>query len=136
MIPPFDTRGNLPPGVHVAQWEEIHDKFGGNEWRSDLLDKVEGVARELQRAGCRHVWLDGSLVTEKEFPRDFDLCYDVATTDLDLIDPALLDRGAAKQIYGGDILPTHPLLSFLDFFQTDRDGHAKGIVEIDLGSLP
>lgn len=46
LIPPFDTRGNLPPGVHVAQWEEIHDKFGGNEWRRDLLDKVEGVARD------------------------------------------------------------------------------------------
>lgn len=136
MIPPFDERGNLQPGVHLAVWDEITDRFGGNAWRRDLLDNVERVARELRRAGCRSVWLDGSFVTDREFPRDFDLCYDLATTDLDLLDPLFLDRRAAKEIYLGDILPTHPSISFIDFFQTDRDGHAKGIVEIDLGSLP
>ncbi len=136
LIPPFDVRGNLPPGVHRARWEEILDTFGGNAWRRDLLDSVERVARELRRAGCRYVWLDGSFVTDKEFPGDFDLCYDVATTDLDVLDPTVLDRATAKEMYGGDILPTHPSLPLIDFFQTDRDGHSKGIVEIDLGSLP
>lgn len=135
MIPPFDRRGNLPPAVHLAPWAGILDRFGGNGWRRDLLDNVERAVRELQRAGCRHVWLDGSFVTDKEFPGDFDLCYDLVTTDLDLLDPILLDRWTAKEIYRGDILPTHPSLSVLDFFQMDRDGHAKGIVEIDLESL-
>jgi len=23
MIPPFDRRGNLPPGVHRASWDEL-----------------------------------------------------------------------------------------------------------------
>lgn len=136
VIPPFDERGNLPPGVHLARWTEVLDRFGGNQWRRDLLDRIERVVRDLQRAGCRHVWLDGSFVTDKESPGDFDLCYDLATTDLDLLDSALLDPRSAKQIHGGDILPTHSSLSFLDFFQMDRDGHTKGIVEIDLEGLP
>lgn len=58
MIPAFDARGNLPPGNHLAAWQEIQERFGENEWRRT------------------------------------------------------------------------------DFFQQDRDGYAKGIVEIDLETLP
>ncbi len=27
MIPPFDERGNLPPGVHKADWTELEAAF-------------------------------------------------------------------------------------------------------------
>lgn len=136
MIPPFDERGNLPPGIHLARWAEILERFGENQWRRELLDGVGRAAHELRGAGCRRVWLDGSFVTDKEFPADFDLCYELVSTQVDLLRPQLLDRRTAKAVYGGDILPTHPPLSFLDFFQRDRDGRPKGIVEIDMESLP
>jgi len=135
VIPPFDERGNLPPGIHLARWAEILERFGENQWRRDLLEGVGRAARELRDAGCRRVWLDGSFVTDKEFPADFDLCYELVSTQVDLMTPQLLDRRTAKEVYGGDILPTHPPLSFLGFFQRDRDGRPKGIVEIDMESL-
>jgi hypothetical protein len=135
VIPPFDERGNLPPGIHGASWDAIRDRFGGNEWRRTLLGGVLRAVRDLKRAGCQRVWLDGSFVTDREFPGDFDLCYDVASVDIDAMEPALLDRTSSKGVYGGDILPTFEALSFLDFFQQDRDGNVKGIIEIELGSL-
>jgi len=29
MIPPFDERGHLPPGIHPATLDEIAERFGG-----------------------------------------------------------------------------------------------------------
>ena len=78
MIPPFeDTPGEegrfqLPPGIHVANWQEVAARFGGNPRRRAILD---GLLRALQALN-------------------------------------------------------------LDLFQRDRDGRAKGIVQIDLESIP
>ena len=45
-----------------------------------------------------------------------------------------------KSKYLGELFPAtssaEPGVLFRDFFQSDRDGVAKGIVQIDLGSLP
>lgn len=138
MLPEFDADGNLPPGIHPATWGEIRERFGWNERRAGLLQGIERVASELRTAGCRAVWLDGSFVTTKDVPADFDLCYDLASTEVSMLDPSLRtlrDRTAMKERYGGDILPTDPDMPFVKFFQTDRDGRPKGIVQIDLESL-
>lgn len=100
-----------------------------------MLDGVMRVARDLGQARCQRVWLDGSFVTTKEFPADFDLCYDLATTEIDELPAVLLDPASAKRVYGGDIFPTHPALSFISFFQRDRDGHLKGIIQFDPRSV-
>ena len=60
------------------------------------------------------------------------------------LDPVLLDlkhpRSAMKAKYLGDIFPASAMASpgvlFRDFFRTDRNGVEKGVVLIDLGSLP
>lgn len=58
--------------------------------------------------------------------------------------PALLDtrapRQAQKQMYGGELFPAEfPADAtgnrFLEFFQIDREGNAKGIIVIDLVRL-
>ena len=64
--------------------------------------------------------------------------------DLNRVDPILLDfsnrRGAMKAKYLGDLFPAlamaAPGVLYRDFFKTDRNGVEKGIVLIDLGSLP
>jgi len=28
MLPSFNERGNLPPGIHSATWDEVEDRFG------------------------------------------------------------------------------------------------------------
>lgn len=135
-MPPFNAAGNLPPGMHRASWEEIRQRFGGSARREALLDAAMEVIRALRRAGCRGAWLNGSFVSDVDDPEDFDLCYELTSTRLDQLPSTLRDPKTAKRTYGGDVFPTHAALPFLDFFQRDRDGNAKGIIEIDLGSLP
>ena len=144
MIPPFDDRGNLPPGMHEADWDELEEMFGGSARRAQLLSGLREALFALRSAGCRTAYLDGSFVTAKEEPGDFDACWDIEGVDADLLDPILLDlahpRAAQKGRFGGELFPAQaPADSsgalFLDFFQHDRDGNAKGIVKIDLGDL-
>jgi hypothetical protein len=101
----------------------------------------------LKAAGCTTVYVDGSFVTDKEFPADFDGCWDRAGVDratLQSLDPTLLDfsnrRAAQKAKYRGefflaDVAANSAGTRFLDFFQHDRDGNEKGIVKLDLRSF-
>ena len=98
---------------------------------------------DLQSAGCRTVYVDGSFVSSKSEPGDFDACWEEAGVDLDRLDPVLLTfaagRAAQKAKYGGELFPASALAGlgegvFLSFFQTDKEtGARKGIVALDLG---
>lgn len=83
------------------------------------------------------LYLDGSFVTSKQIPADFDACWDSAGVDPGLLDPVLLDfsggRAAQKVKYRGELLPSSV---FLDFFQIDKQsGRSKGIIVLDLRRL-
>ena len=75
MIPNFEEEtGKLPPGVHAANWGEIVERFGTTAKRSDLLEGLRAALGSLKAAGCRRVYLNGSFVTQKIQPSDFDGC--------------------------------------------------------------
>ena len=99
----------MPPGVHWATLDEIAKRFGTSPWRRDLLDGFLSALSGLKRAGCRTVYLDGSFVTSKEVPRDFDACWDEDGVDMELIDPVLLEfdreRAAQKAKFRGEFFP-------------------------------
>ena len=142
MIPPFDTNtGRLPEGVHEASWDEIVQRFGWNQRRRRLLDGLAEAIELLARAGGRRLWLNGSFVTVKDDPGDFDACWDVESVDLDAIDPVLLDlssgRAEQKRRFGGELFPniieSGSGLLFTEFFQNDLDTGRKGIVLIKIG---
>ena len=142
MIPPFDANtGRLPEGVHEASWDEIVQRFGWNQRRRRLLDGLAEAIELLARAGCRRLWLNGSFVTVKDEPGDFDACWDVESVDLDAIDPVLLDlspgRAKQKRRFGGELFPniieSGSGLLFTEFFQNDLDAGRKGIVVIKIG---
>ena len=145
MIPSFNADGNLPHGIHWATWDEVVDRFGGTPWRRQLLSGIRAALDELKRAGCLTVYLDGSFVSAKLVPGDFDGCWEEASVDLASLDPVLLkfDRGRASQKakFGGELFPASDGAdgegkSFLDFFQTDKNtGSKKGIIALDLGGL-
>lgn len=146
MIPDFEPDGTLPPGIHWATWREIMERFGFTTYRQELLDGLKRALDVLRVAGCRTVYLDGSFVTAKLIPNDFDACWVRDGVDLELLDPELLDfqhgRLAQKLRYGGELFPIHSRritgkTSLLTFFQTNREtGAAKGILAIDLRTLP
>lgn len=103
---------------------------------------LKEALQALAAAGCRTLYIDGSFVTAKELPGDFDGCWDSEGVDGDLLEPVLLDfsnrRAAQKAKYGGELFPSVALAdpagnTFLDFFQIDKaTGDAKGIIAIDL----
>jgi hypothetical protein len=145
VIPPFDpVTGRLPLGEHQATWEDVVDRFGWNEHRRRLLDGLAEGLDLLAEAGCRRVWLNGSFVTTKETPGDFDACWDTTGVDVNTVDPILLDfsngRAAQKRRFGGEFIPNvieaGSGLSFADFFQNDRGTGRKGIVVLALGGNP
>ena len=145
MIPQRDpATGYLPPGEHDAGWRDVAGCFGGNRHRARLLDGLLAACRNLARAGCSELLLDGSFVTAKLLPRDYDGAWEPAGVDLDRLDPILLDfrnrRAAMKAKYLGDLFPASSLAApgvvYRDFLKTDRNGVEKGIVLIDLGRLP
>lgn len=131
MIPPFQINGNLPPGIHIATWPEIQARFGWNGRRQTLLAGLGRAIHDLRHAGCSTFYLNGSFVTSKPEPGDFDACWTLDGVDLDMIEPTLLEfdagRAAQKARYGGELFPadwdaTGNSTSFLEFFQAIRGG--------------
>lgn len=142
---PLLVDGLLPAGVHPAEWSEVVARFGTNQRRRWLLGRLLEALRELRRVGCREAFIDGSFVTDKLLPRDYDLCWDYTTVDLALIDPIFFDLSApraAQQVkYRGDLFPNvlegGSRKLFVDFYQVDKlTGNPKGIVLIDPRSVP
>lgn len=146
MIPEFEEDGSLPPGFHWATWDEIVRRFGYTAHRRNLLAGLQYAIDALRVAGCHTVFLDGSFVTAKHAPNDFDACWDPQGVDPGLLDPLLLDfrngRAAQKAFFGGELFPAHlregaSSSSFLAFFQTAKEtGATKGIVAIRIWTLP
>ena len=144
-VPPFEEGGNLPPGIHDATWEEIVDRFSSTARREELLSGLHEALVNLRDAGCRRAYLDGSFVTAKEEPGDFDACWEVAGVDAGRLDPALLTfadaRRAQKDRFGGELFPAEAAAEphgtrFLEYFQRDKlTGQPKGIVSLDLEAL-
>ena len=147
MIPPLQpTTGNLPPGVHEATWGELVARDGSTPHRLALLSGLKAALDALRAAGCRRVSIDGSVVTAKAVPADFDGCWAVNGVDLTRLEPELMTfaqrRAAQKRQYGGELFPADWAAdahgtSFVRFFQRDRASRRpKGIIAIDLGDLP
>jgi hypothetical protein len=145
VIPDFDSNGLLPPGIHEASWKEFVERFGKSPHRRLLIAGLRSALDALRTAGCETAYLNGSFVTAKEVPGDFDGCWDVKNVDSTRLDPVLLtfDRGRVTQKakYLGELFPASTTESgsgrtFLDFQQIDKDtGDAKGIVALDLRRL-
>lgn len=144
MIPPFNSNGKLPPGVHFCLWEEFVARFGNTQHRLNLITGLKLAMEQLQTAGCATVYIDGSFVTNKQIPGDFDACWSDKGVDINKlisIAPTLLNfdakRASQKAEYRGELFPAELEADnngtpFLQFFQMDRDGYPKGIIAIDL----
>jgi hypothetical protein len=147
MIPAFAESGLLPDGIHWADMNEIRNRYGHNVHRQRLMSGLARALKALRSAGCSTVYLDGSFVTAKEFPGDYDACWESEGVSLADLDPVLLDfshrRAAQKAKYFGEFFPadfraepTSPYRTFLNFFQTDKStGDKKGIIGINLATV-
>ena len=128
----------LPPGIHWSALPDIEARFSTNEHRAKLFAGFLSLAEALQGAGCSTIYLDGSFVTEKQNPKDYDGCWDPTGVQFAKLDPVLLNfdnqRAAQKAKYLGEMFPAMtgvPGKTFLDFFQIEKTtGQRKGIIGI------
>lgn len=119
-------------------------RFATTPHRRWLFEGFRRVAQALADAGCSTVYLDGSFVTAKPHPDDYDGCWDHLGVDLAMLDPILLTfdnkRAAQKAKYRGEMFiagtPDGLGGTFLDFFQVEKfSGLAKGILRVSLTAL-
>ena len=146
MIPKFLSNGNLPNGLHETTWKQFCKRFGHTAHRSLLIEGLAAALKDLSAAGCQRVYINGSFVTAKEVPGDYDLCWGIDGVNPEKLNPVLLDfspkgRSIMKEKYKGDLFPAEIPEGasgklFLDFFQTDKiTGEPKGIIALDIGGF-
>jgi hypothetical protein len=140
----FDTGGTwntLPPGIHSATLVQIQERFAINEKRKLLFEGLNRGVAALKQAGCKTVYLDGSFISDKPEPGDFDVCWDPANVDDSKIDPILLDfsdlRKNQKIKFHGEFFPSTSMaddrITYLKFFQLVKyTKNPKGILKINL----
>jgi hypothetical protein len=123
--------------VHYATLKETEARFAKSVHRKLLFSGFKNGVMALRKAGCRIIFLDGSFVTEKPIPGDYDVCWDPVGVDDAKIEPVLLDfsnkRKKQKKCFHGEFFPTNLLADgkslFLDYFQIDKyTGNVKGII--------
>ena len=142
MIPNFNDQGGLPSGIYPVTLAEIAERFANNPARLALFEGLKGGLQNLQAAGVRRIFVDGSFVTTKPIPADIDGCWESGEhVEVDKLDPVWLDfshsRAAMKQKYGLDFFPHFGIEAgsgkpFVEFFQTSRNGTQRGILVVDL----
>jgi hypothetical protein len=135
----------LPPGIHPATLAEVEVAFAINPPRRDLFVGLVDGAASLKWSGCVELYLDGSFVTAKPIPADYDACWNPVGVDPTKLDSVFRDftnlRQAQKAKFKGEYFPStllnKPNQPFIDFFQIERfSGGRKGIVSIDLTREP
>jgi hypothetical protein len=135
----------LPPGIHQASLSEVRDSFATNPHRRSLFNGLVCAAKALSKGKVQRIYLDGSFVTGKPLPGDYDGCWDHTGVIPHLLDPVFFDfkngRANQKAKYMGEFFPSIAIaepgtgLIFEDFFQIEKfTGEKKGILQVDLQS--
>src|SRR5437899_2707285 len=120
MMPPFDKRGNLPPGIHTATFKEIERKFASTEHRKHLFSGLKRLLKNLKEVGCTTFYLDGSFITKEERPGDYDCTWDPTGVTAALDKDLLKSSEVRNAKYLGDIfvyMPEHGGFPYLEYFQ-------------------
>ena len=137
-IPAFDERGFLPEGFHTAPWAEVAARFGQTEHRRKLLDGLQQACLLLHRAGVEVLYLNGSFITAKLNPNDYDVCWDMEATGIDFsklpvcMHPRRIHTVEQKELFQGEF---HNM-SYLTLYQTfGTDPQPRGVVVLPLATV-
>lgn len=141
-IPSFDSNGNLPTGEYLVTMDDIEYSLTWSPKRKLLFSGLAKAVKNLQDAGVRRIYVDGSFTSNKDDPGDIDGCWQPNNDiDMTVLDPVFLDRDPPrekmKQKYGVDFLidgidegiDGKPIK---DFFELSRDDDQKGILILEV----
>lgn len=144
MLPELTIDGELPPGVHSADWQECISRFGNSSPRRLWLSGRLRTILELAGSGgrLRRVFVWGSFVTAKPAPRDLDILLimsdDFEVAQMSAAAQAVFDSTRAKLQFESDVFWARASIGkevldlWLDTYQTSRSFRKRGIVELEL----
>jgi hypothetical protein len=131
LIPPFDERGNLPPGVHSATLDEVIHRFGrGSDQREAQAQSLQWLVPLCRRAGVTRLLINGSFVTAKEEPNDLD-CVALQGPSYSALSPEAEELHQGLPFVELKVVNQADYARFRDvLFASDRDMIPKGVVEL------
>jgi hypothetical protein len=141
-IPALQENGFLPPGLYLADLDEIRDRFGRtSERRRMLFNRLQMFVGAVRHVEALRMFVAGSYVTAKTNPRDVDVVIWVGERFLELLE--LEDKQALdlelmfltrepKEAFA--VFDEDGWNAWLDFFSSVRyrEGEQKGVVEVKL----
>jgi hypothetical protein len=132
VLPLFDERGYLPPGIHRCSLDDLLARFGsGSPEREVESQELIDFINWARKAGIQRVIVNGSYVTEKMVPNDVDIVAlpgpdyprgEVPCTEQESRWPFLQILIAADE---SDLVQWAT-----QDFGTDRKRNTKGVVEV------
>lgn len=155
-VPDFNDNGNLPAGRHSASIEEVHAAlvapFPLSRTRSGIFEWWRHHREALlEHAQLRAQWLGGSFTSEKTDPNDVDMvvvldgpAFDELPRHRQLVVRMLIAGNYTEDFWMCDVWPVltypeeHPghhastiaVRQWERHFGRDRDGNARGFVEV------
>jgi hypothetical protein len=113
----------------------VKEAYAYNQRRRELFEGLVNGAIALREAGAPKLYPDGSFVTAKPIPGDYDAVWDWVGVDDAKLDPVFRNfhnlRQAHKDKFGGEFFPMEGQIFRL--FQREKATHLpKGILVIDL----
>ncbi len=142
-LPPFDSRGDLPEGVHRASLEDVLARFGhGTPQRQLVTARLTSIYELAQRTGkLNRFVIFGSYITAKPDPNDVDIVLvmsdDFAEQDYDPNVFPVFDHLLSQRELGVSLFVIRPAFvigetvdGFIAHWQIKRDLSRHGIVEI------
>lgn len=129
-LPQLDEHGNLPPGIHDTNIDEVEELFGcfqASERRQKLMQKLKEYVGEIKNANWNAtVIIDGSFVMSRvDEPGDIDVvlvlppAWDMAA-DVRPFEYNLLAKKPVRKRFGFDLFPVRhgsdEFASWTEFF--------------------
>ena len=144
-LPPLNSEGELPVGVHQATMDEVLSQFGGSTPQRQAvtarLRRIYLLASATSKLTCLVIF--GSYVTTKPNPNDVDVILvmadDFRLHACDAETLQLFDHWQAEEEFEASIFWIRPSLlvletleTFIAHWQITRDGTRRGIIEVHL----
>jgi hypothetical protein len=140
MLPPFNENGDLPPGVHVAGWAEIAERFAQGRRRIRAMATLRRLHELASRTGSlSKLYVFGSFASAEPEPRDVDVVLimvaDFRVEDCTEEAQALFLHATAQARYGASVFWIREgtyadMRDFLLGWQIKRGGALRGILEV------
>ncbi|KAA6335586.1 hypothetical protein EZS27_016196 [termite gut metagenome] len=142
VIPDLLENGFLPEGIYETTFEEINKRFGFSNRRNRLLTGMKELIDICKQLGCDVFYLDGSFVSKKVIPSDYDACWDTTSIHRESVLKAASESilVALEEEYGGEIYYAqtksfrNASITILEYFQLCKENPTikKGILKINL----